>query len=897
VKVRFGLLACLLAICTFLPSTAQATVPAGFQDQLLAAISSTTGVATVPDGRVLVTTQLGQVLVYKNGALNPTPAIDLGSRLCTDIERGLVGIAVDPAFADQHYVYLYYTNKGSSTCSQSQFDPANQPVNRVSRFVLGDNDLIDPGSETVLVDGIPSPSGNHIAGDLHFGKDGYLYVSVGDGGCDYSLATGCGPANGVAQYPNVLSGKILRITFDGGVPPDNPHVGAGSARCNVTGRTTSGTWCQEIYALGLRNPFRFAMDPNASTTRFFINDVGLDTWEEIDLGAPDANYGWNVREGHCARASTTDCGPPPQGMTNPIYDYDHSSTGCASITAGAFVPRGLWPTEYNATYLFGDFVCGRVWQLIPDQSGGYTAVDFASSIWGVIAFAFAQDGSPVLYYVNWYPGATPAGLHRIVYTGNANRTPLASATASPTNGSLPLTTNFDGSQSSDPDNDALSFDWDFGDGSPHASTAQATHTYTTAGTYTAKLTVSDGHGGTDSTSLRIDAGNRAPQPSITVPASGQEFSVGQTISLTGSATDPEDGFLTASALTWQVVKHHASHTHPFLPPTSGNGITITGPAPEDLLAATNSYLEIRLTATDSKGLSTTVTRDMRPHLVQLSFATDPAGLRLEANGEVLPQSFTSWEAWDLQVYAPDQVGSDGKGEAFVSWSDAGAQQHVIRTPATPASYSAKFTQYYPRPRGVGPTRAALVPAFAPCTAANRTHGAPLSYGSCAPARKTSDNLTLGTPDANGHPANSLGYVRLTPRAGDPSTSTDEADVRIAASISDVFDAANLVDYVGELRVSIGIRLTDRQNGPSGTDSATVTDFPLAVTFRCAPTPGPEGSTCEIATTADAVTPGMVTESKRAIWQTDAIKVYDGGSDGLAATDPNQLFATQGLFLP
>ncbi len=169
----------------------------------------------------------------------------------------------------------------------------------------------------MLLDNIPSVSGNHNAGDIHFGKDGYLYVTIGDSGCDYTGASACGMWNNAATYRNALVGKVVRITADGEIPIDNPHQGPGTSRCNLTGRTIPGDWCQEIFATGLRNPFRFAFDDDAPTTRFFINDVGQDHWEEINQGAPGADYGWNQREGHCAVASYTDCGPPPAGITNP----------------------------------------------------------------------------------------------------------------------------------------------------------------------------------------------------------------------------------------------------------------------------------------------------------------------------------------------------------------------------------------------------------------------------------------------------------------------------------------------------------------------------------------------------------------------------------------------------
>ena len=167
-------------------------------------------------------------------------------------------------------------------------------------------------------------------------------MSTGDGGCQYSDPVWCDRYNAASRDQNVLLGKVLRITRDGAIPPTNPFQGTDSARCAATGVTTPGKKCQETFAWGLRNPFRMAFDPNAAGTRFFINDVGEITWEEIDLGTAGADYGWNVREGHCATGSTTDCGSPPAGMTNPIYDYNHD-TGCMSVTGGAFVPNGIWP--------------------------------------------------------------------------------------------------------------------------------------------------------------------------------------------------------------------------------------------------------------------------------------------------------------------------------------------------------------------------------------------------------------------------------------------------------------------------------------------------------------------------------------------------------------------------
>ena len=678
------------------------------------------------------------------------------------------------------------------------------------------------------------------------------------------------------------------------MPSDNPFLGANTARCGLTGRTSPGNWCQETFAWGLRNPFRFNMDPNAADTRFFINDTGQDHWEEIDLGQPGADYGWNVREGHCAVASSVNCDPPPLGMTNPIYDYDHSA-GCNAITGGAFVPDGLWPSQYDGAYLFQDFICGKVFQLMPDGAGGFTASEFATDFGLPIDMAFGPHGSSqALYYLQ----CDPPALRRIVFSGSSNRSPRASIQASPTHGPLPLQVDFHGEQSSDPDNHPLTFQWDFGDGAS-ATGASPSHEYQTAGTYTATLTVFDGQGGQDSAEIRIDAGNNAPIPSIASPIENQLFSVGETITLSGSATDPEDFTVPSSSLSWQVVKHHAAHTHPFLAPTPGSDTTITTPIPEDFGATTNSYLEVRLTATDSQGLSTTVSRELRPRLVNLNFATNPAGLGIDLNGAVAPASITSWDGWTLQLStAKTQFTSSGQGQNFVSWSDDGAPSHAITTPATDRTYTATFTPNYVRPRGAQKTRVPLIPAHRRCTAPNTTHGAPLSHPSCTPTAPTSGYATVGTPDANGSSARSIGYVQFRSRLGNDGTPADEADVEITASISDVFRAGSVpTDYVGDLRMRARLQMTDKLNGSAVVDPATVNDFFLNVPMPCTPTADLSGSRCEAHTTADALFPGFVVESRRTLWELGAVQVFDGGVDGSTATLGDTLFATQGLFVP
>src|SRR4030095_8902969 len=188
----------------------------------------------------------------------------------------------------------YYTFKKFNVCPTGQPTNPNNPVNRVARFILNDDNTLDVESETILIDNIRSSNGNHNGGDLQFGKDGFLYISVGDGGADYAGDSGAGGANDAARDMHVLLGKILRITRDGFIPPTNPFQGANSARCNTAGMTMAGNWCQETFAWGLRNPFRLAFDPNAAGTRFFIHDLGQGAWEEIDEAVPGADYGWGI---------------------------------------------------------------------------------------------------------------------------------------------------------------------------------------------------------------------------------------------------------------------------------------------------------------------------------------------------------------------------------------------------------------------------------------------------------------------------------------------------------------------------------------------------------------------------------------------------------------------------
>ncbi len=325
-------------------------------------------------------------MLQSNGTLLATDALVL--QVCSGGEMGLLGAAVDPAFALNGYVYLYYT-RNTGNCNS-----ATGRVNRVSRFSMGGN-TIDPASELVLLDNIPATGGNHNGGDLEVGQDGYLYVAIGDAGTNPRGGGGTS-----AQDFSLLTGKIVRITTDGGIPPDNPFVGApNAAPCAMAGVGAPSIYrCLEIFAYGLRNPYRIAFDTNTGQTRFFINDVGQSTWEEVDEGIKGANYGWASREGFCVAGSTTNCPPPPTGVTDPLTAYGRGA-GCTYITAAAFVPNGVWPAEYDGSYLFADGGCNRIFRRTAAGVVDYNN-PFHQGSGVIVDMAFVVHGAdPSLYYV------------------------------------------------------------------------------------------------------------------------------------------------------------------------------------------------------------------------------------------------------------------------------------------------------------------------------------------------------------------------------------------------------------------------------------------------------------------------------------------------------------------
>ena len=343
-------LACVLSIIAFAVAMPAATLPSGFTETALTtALSSATTMALAPDGRIFVSQQGGDLKVIKNGTLLAQPFVTLTVNSLG--ERGLLGVAFDPNFPTNHFVYVYYT--------------ATTPTihNRVSRFTAN-GDLAVAGSEVILLDlDDLSSATNHNGGSTHFGPDGKLYIGVGEN------------ANGAnSQTLSNLLGKMLRINADGTIPTDNPFY------AQATGRNRA------IWAMGLRNPFTF--DFQNGTGRMFINDVGENTWEEINDGLSGANYGWPITEGESTDAR----------FVNPLFTYGHGTgptVGCA-ITGGAFYnpPTVRFPS-YVGKYFFADNCSGWIRTYDPAAD---TASGFATGAGAVVDLEVSSSGK--LYYLN-----------------------------------------------------------------------------------------------------------------------------------------------------------------------------------------------------------------------------------------------------------------------------------------------------------------------------------------------------------------------------------------------------------------------------------------------------------------------------------------------------------------
>lgn len=616
------LLLMMLAFHLSLTTSIGQSLPKGFSRVTIATgLNRPTAMAIAPDGRIFYAEQDGKLRVIKNNVLLEAPFLNLVVR--SEGERGLVGLVLDPQFSSNGYIYVYYT--------VAEGDARN----RISRFTAK-GDVALAGSEKIILelDKLSSAT-NHNGGAMRFGLDGMLYVAVGEN------------ANKLeAQNLNSYFGKILRILPDGGIPKDNPFKNGTPQR-------------KRVWAYGLRNPFTFDIQPG--TGRMFVNDVGWNSWEEINdatLGA--RNFGWPYSEG------------PTLFWRNPIYAYPHGlgdGKGCG-ITGGVFFSSTStsYPAKYKDKYFFID-LCNS-WINTLDLTSGAVREPFATNIGDQsVALTLGPDGN--LYYlsrVDDYSYSPKSALYKIVYSEEK----APSITAQPLDQSVSEgdAATFTVAASGD----GLRYQWRK-NGNNLAGAMAITYTLprsqlSDAGKYSVVISNSIGSVISGDATLAVTERNTAPTAKIISPNSTITYRAGDILKLSGEGTDPEDGKLPPSAFTWMVVFHHDTHTHPgpsVAPGTKDATFTVPNTG-ED---ATSVWYRLVLTVQDSRGKMHSNYVDIRPQLANLTVATDPIGLKLQIAGNEFIAPFSrqivAGMENSLDVVSPQVL--NGVTYEFVGWRE------------------------------------------------------------------------------------------------------------------------------------------------------------------------------------------------------------------------------------
>ena len=617
-------------------STAAAFDPAKVTDDFVAGGNWTKAVSAdwLGNGHMVVLTQGGMVYDVTPSTGAQRVLLDLTAKVNDAGEAGSLDVLVDRTGSG---FWIYYTVAGSDRL-------------RISHFTVGSS------AETVVWTnpglGYNTANPYHVGGALDLGPDGKLYLSVGD------------RVEGRSNDLTNVFGKVLRINTDGTVPADNPfHDGA-------------GPHVDEIWAHGLRNPYRAAFD--RTTGLYWVGDVGgnIDTqaYEEVDIVEAGKGYGWPTCEGPLGLPKN---GPVcPAGVTGPVHSYSHDvGAGCCSNRAivGGEVYRGsVFPLQGH--YLFADYAADTFSWLQLGADGRTAVAD------GLLATASAS--TPVWMgvgpdgYVYWlsFGWSGNGQLRRLGYSGGADAPPtITTASSTPRSGPAPLAVRFTG-VASDPDGTPVTYAWDFGDGST-STQASPTHTYASSGRYSARLRVSSGGATVSSDPIPIVVG-APPTATITGPSDGTTFDAGQRFTMTGTGHDPGTGALPGSALSWEIRFLHNEHSHPGASGT-GSSITFTVPSSGHDFAGTTRY-EVSLTATDPDGLTDTSSIVLEPNKTTVAVRSDKAGsMTVDNVTQTLPHTVDTLVGFRHVLSVPTATCVGGTQWTFSSWSDGGAQTHTI----------------------------------------------------------------------------------------------------------------------------------------------------------------------------------------------------------------------------
>ncbi|MBB5791907.1 ThuA domain-containing protein [Jiangella mangrovi] len=667
-----------------------------------------------PDGRVFFTELVrGQIRVYDPATQTTSTAITIP--VYSGGEDGLLGIALDPDFETNGHLFVYH-----SKASANESDPANF-FSTLSRYTVGPNSQIDPASEVVVLEvparRLPDEPG-HTGGGLAFGPDGNLFLSVGDDVNPHSEPSGgyaplserdgtFHDARETSSNTNDLRGKLLRITPQ----PDGTYtIPEGNLFPPGTEKTRP-----EIYAMGFRNPFRFSVDPETGWVG--LADYGPDNGSananrgpagivEWNLIKEPGNYGWplcigpnepyrdvDYRTNPVTVGDYFDCDNPVNdsvrntGLTElpPVqepqmyYGYQTSSVPGVIPAGGGLAPMGgpfyqydpelesdtKFPESYDGKPFFYEWAKNRLYSIdLNEETGDVEKVNPflppPSEQWmAPIDSKFGPEGS--MYVLDWGGGFgrdnPNSGLYRVDYV-SGSRSPVAHATATPDSGTAPLTVQFDGSGSTDPENETLTYAWDFtNDGTVDATSATAEFTYTEDGVYDARLTVTDPAGKTGTTTVPITVGNTRPEVEFDLPPDGAFFDFGDTVAWDVSVTDAEDAEIADEDVIIQPALGHDEHPHPADPLSGRTGQVQTalgGGHSEDM----NVFYILNARYTDSGGaggipaLAGEDTSLLFPRQREAEFHDDAEGVTtgpgrdVEGHGTAIAGQDGAWASYD-----------------------------------------------------------------------------------------------------------------------------------------------------------------------------------------------------------------------------------------------------------
>jgi glucose/arabinose dehydrogenase len=595
--------------------------------------------AFLPDDRIFVCEQAGKIHVIKDNARLPTAFLQLAVN--SSGERGLIGIAIDPDFTNNQYVYVYYTV------------PTSPIHNRISRFTAN-GDVALPGSEVIILE-LDNLSGatNHNGGAMHFGKDDKLYVAIGENA-----------TTAHAQNLDTYHGKFLRINKDGSIPDGNPFTEGSEQK-------------KRIWSYGLRNPYTFSIQ--SGTGKIFVNDVGQVTWEEInDASEAGKNFGWPSAEGMSTNPS----------FTNPVYAYPHGSgdgSGCA-ITGGTFFnPEATtYPGTYYGKYFFQD-LCGGWINYIDYSSGSAVRSSFATGLpGGGLSLSVGNDGN--LYYLS----RSNSALYKIIY----NNATSPFITQQPSNNTAteeqPATFSVSAIGTA-----PLQYQWQKNgidiEGAVSSSFTINNVEPGDAGSY--RVMISNGQGSVQSNEaeLTVVNVNDYPVADLLTPVQGTTYSAGTTMSYSGTANDEEDGELSASSFRWQINFHHDDHVHdqPAIEGVKDGTFNV----PDQGETSSNVWYRVILTVTDSDGLTGKDSVDVYPNISTITLDTDPPGLQLTLDGQpfTTPGSVVSVEGLKREIGVVSPQILDDVNYQFDEWGHGGDETQIIITPVDDFTYTAQFS--------------------------------------------------------------------------------------------------------------------------------------------------------------------------------------------------------------